>query len=131
MSIKQLFSEPPPRDLIMKVLNNIGFDDLNDEREISIFDLSDNATKVEMRKLVPDLEEYYIPCKASIYLRNLTEKKCITICRQLLKIINYTFITREKYIKTKKYTMYKLIPINKKKTHDMLKKNGEILIKFN
>lgn len=131
MSIGQLFTEKPPKSLIFKMLKAIGFNNLEDKSELSVLDLINNGTKQHVINMIPELREYYIPCKAHIYLNNLSEKRCIAICRQLLRTIDYTFITREKYIMTRKYTMYKLISKNRKKTHEILKGNGTIVVKFN
>jgi hypothetical protein len=131
MSIRQLFTEKPPKELILKVLKLIGFNNFDDRVELSILDLINNGTKQKMVEILPILQDYYIPCKADIYLKNLTEKRCVTICRQLLKTIDYTFITREKYIKTRKYTMYKIISKDSKKTIDILKGNATLVVKFN
>jgi hypothetical protein len=131
MSIRQLFTEKPPKSLIFKMLKAIGFNNLEDKSELSVLDLIDNGTKQLVINMIPELREYYIPCKSDIYLNNLTEKRCIAICRQLLRTIDYTFITREKYIITRKYTMYKLISKDRKKTNEILKGNGTLVVKFN
>ena len=58
-----------------------------------------------------DIIRYYIPCKGRKYLVELTEKKCITILRQFLKIQNYTLMSKEKYINSKKILFYQVIPL--------------------
>jgi len=131
MSIRQLFTEKPPKSLIFKMLKAIGFNNLEDKSELSILDLIESGSKQLVINMIPELREYYIPCKADIYLNNITEKRCISICRQLLRTIDYTFITREKYIITRKYTMYKLISKDRKKTNEILKGNGTLVVKFN
>lgn len=130
MSIKQLFSDKPPHELVVKVLKFVGFKSLSDDSELSVLDLQLNNAKANIITIINELEDYYIPCKVKIYLQNLTEKKCMTVCRQLLKTIGYTFISREKYIIDRKYTMYKLITLEKKKRRDMLRKTGKVLITF-
>ena len=130
MSIRQLFSQIPPKDLIIKVLNCIGFEGLDDDKELTVEDLRNNSAKFKIYELIPELNNYYIQCKANIFLNNITEKRCITICRQLLKCVKYTFITREKYIKTKKYTTYRLISMEEKKHKEILNGNGTLILTF-
>jgi hypothetical protein len=130
MSIKQLFSDRPPHELVIRVMKFVGFKSLSDDIELSVLDLELNNAKANIIGIIGELEDYYIPCKAKVYLQNLTEKKCMTVCRQLLKTIGYTFISREKYIVDRKYTMYKLITLEKKKRRDMLRKTGKVCITF-
>jgi len=130
MSIKQLFSDRPPHELVIRVLKFVGFKSLSDDSELSVLDLELNNAKANIIEIIGELEDYYIPCKVKVYLQNLTEKKCMTVCRQLLKTIGYTFISREKYIVDRKYTMYKLITLEKKKRRDTLRKTGKVCITF-
>lgn len=43
-------------------------------------------TIVKVINLVDELTTFYIPCKARLYLHDLTVQKCITILRQILKL---------------------------------------------
>ena len=45
--------------------------------------------EISILEIKEKLEIYYLPCKAKMYLKDLTEKKCITILRQFLKYIDY------------------------------------------
>ena len=58
-----------------------------------------------------ELKDLYIKCKHKLYLENISEKKLITIIRQLLRIHDYEVKSKEKYDGGKKYLMYN---INKK-----------------
>ena len=70
-----------------------------------------------------ELANYYLPCKANIYLKNITLKRCIVILRQFLKCHNYNLYSKEKFIKGVKYLIYyighesdtNIIPIKKEK----------------
>ena len=55
------------------------------------------------------LSNYYLPCKSKDYLQDITEKRCITILRQFIKIFNYKCIGIEKSIQGKKCITYRLI----------------------
>ena len=61
--------------------------------------------------MVDELEKYYLPCKAKVYLSDINERKCITILRQFLKSQGYTLISKEKYINKKKLLIYQVIPL--------------------
>ena len=58
------------------------------------------------------MEKYYIPCKSKKYLKDLNEKKCITLLRQFLKVHNFTLMSKEKYVNGKKYLFYQVIPVH-------------------
>ena len=45
MSIRQLFTEKPPKSLIFKILKAIGFNNLEDKSELSILDLIESGSK--------------------------------------------------------------------------------------
>ena len=74
--------------------------------------LEDLETVKQMNNIIDSLSLFYIPCKSKQYLTDLTEKKCITILRQLLKIHNYTLFSKEKFIKGKKYLFYQELCLN-------------------
>ena len=82
-----------------------------------------------LHDIIDELYKYYIPCKSKKYLVDLSEKKCITILRQFLKIHNHTLISKEKYVKGKKNLFYQVIPSQ----IDMLTKNrtsDKVVISF-
>ena len=60
----------------------------------------------KINEIKEKLEIYYLPCKAKMYLKDLTEKKCITILRQFLKYIDYNLKMKEKYIRYKKLFIF-------------------------
>lgn len=65
------------------------------------------------------LKSLYIKCKHRLYLENISEKKVITIIRQLLRLHNYEVKSKEKYEGGKKYLMYNIV---KKKENENIKK---------
>ena len=77
--------------------------------------------------MIDILKKYYIPCKYNIYLKDINEKKCITILRQFLKIHNHTLFSKEKYYHGKKLLYYQVI---KKQIHIQSKKNDKIILSF-
>ncbi len=56
----------------------------------------------KLNKIKDDLYQYYLPCKAKVYIENITLKKSITILRQFLKVHNYTLISKKNILKMKK-----------------------------
>ena len=107
----QLFRVSPDIQFIEKLLNNFGIKDLTDNHSFTRLNLIDLNTVNQLNEMEEELRRYYIPCKAKLYLRDLNEKRCITILRQFLKIHNYTLISKEKYVKGDKRLFYQVIPL--------------------
>ena len=103
----QLFKKYPQKDLVIQLLNVIGFRNFDDKKYItkSIIEL-DTLNKFEEYKSI--LKEYYIPCKYKLYFNNININRLITIIRQLLKIYGYTIKSKEKYINSKKELIYSI-----------------------
>ena len=106
----QLFKVSPNIQITEKILENFGIKGMDDNHSFTRENLSDLNTVDNINDMYDDLIKYYIPCKGKKYLINLNEKKCITILRQFLKIVNYTLMSKEKYIKGKKTLFYQVIP---------------------
>ena len=106
----QLFKKSPDVDTTIKLLNHFGIQDLNDNHSFHKKNLIDLDTVSEISNMVDELEKYYLPCKAKVYLRILM-KGCITILRQFLKSQGYTLISKEKYINKKKLLIYQMITL--------------------
>jgi hypothetical protein len=107
----QLFKKSPDVDTTIKLLNHFGIQDLNDNHSFHKKNLIDLDTVSEISNMVDELEKYYLPCKAKVYLSDINERKCITILRQFLKSQGYTLISKEKYINKKKLLIYQVIPL--------------------
>ena len=88
MSKNQLFKINPDITIITNLLEAFSLTALSDTRFFTIENLKDNNTIKNIENIISELEKYYLPCKAKIYLKNLTEKKCITILRQFIKFFN-------------------------------------------
>ena len=77
------------------------------------------------------LETYYLPCKAKVYLDNITEKKMYynfkTICAS---ICGYTLISKERYIDRNKVCVYRLIKEDDKESKPKKIKDKQIIISF-
>jgi len=117
----QNFKNNPDMNIINTLLQTFGLTDLDDDRYFTKENMKEMNTVDSINLLIPKLEEYYLPCKSKIYLKNLTEKKSITILRQFIKNYNYKLITFEKSIQGRKQLTYRLMYVNS----DSLKSNKE------
>jgi hypothetical protein len=107
----QLFRHSPNEKTTLDVLSLFGIQGFDDNHSFTRENLVDLKTVDKMDEIIDSLSLYYIPCKSKQYLTDLTEKKCITVLRQLLKIHNYTLFSKEKFVKGKKHLFYQVIPI--------------------
>ena len=121
--LNQLFRYTPDRHFLIKLLNIYGLRDFSDHFYFTKNDLIELNTLNNIIDIQDELENYYIPCKAKIYLKNITLKRCIVILRQFLKCHNYNLYSKEKFIKGVKHLIYyighesdtKIVPIKKEK----------------
>lgn len=109
MKINQLFVKKVETDVVLKLLQCFGLDDFNDKKLFSRNDLILHDTLKCMQTMKTDLERYYLPCKAKMYLETINEKRAITILKQVLRLHGYFLISREKNINNKKIIFYQLI----------------------
>jgi hypothetical protein len=117
--INQLFSKIPDREIILEILNAFGIQNLNNiDQPFNKKDLDKRKTVEKMQKIKNKLEEYYIPCKAKIYLKKkLTNRSIMTILRQFIKNEGYFINYWETYVDGVKTTYYQ-IKENIKSTKD-------------
>lgn len=104
----QLFKKLPEIDYINKVATLFGIHDLDVHYNFTLKDLEKTNIIEKIEAIRSELSEYYLNCKFRKYVSDLTEKKCITILRHFLKVINYKVISREKYSDNKKYLVYNI-----------------------
>ena len=104
----QTFKIIPDGQIVQLILDAFGLDDLEDTRLFTKEHMKDIETVQKIVELSDQLKEYYLPCKSKVYLKNLNEKKCITILRQFIKIHHYKCIGMEKSIKGNKCMTYRL-----------------------
>lgn len=120
--INQLFTKPPDREIMLDILNAFGFQGFNNiDQPFSKKDIEKRKTIEKIQKLKPKLEEYYIPCKAKIYLNNkITTRTIMTILRQFLKNDGYYINYWETYVDGVKTTYYQIkedTKVSKDKTY--------------
>ena len=128
----QLFSKIPDTKIVLTLLHLFGIQGLDDNHSFTKEHLKELKTVENIQKICGILSDYYLPCKASIYLRDINEKKSITILRQFLKVHKYTLYSKEKYSKGDKMLHYQVIPMDISiniKSHDE-KRVNPIVISF-
>lgn len=104
---ESLFREKPPLELVNMILKTMGFESgIIDTRPFTKDDLREERTE----EWLPELEVYYIPCKARRFLDSLTREKFVTIIRHLLRVHNFDLRTQEKVICGVKKTQYRIEP---------------------
>ena len=126
----QLFRVLPDIEIVHSLLQNFGLSSLHDTNFFTKDTLKDIETVHELNKMKDRLEIYYLPCKAKTYLHDITEKKCITILRQFIKVHGYTLITKERYIKGSKVSVYRLIENDKEIMSNNITEEPHIVISF-
>tara|TARA_B100000963_G_scaffold61548_1_gene49494 strand:+ start:2868 stop:3260 length:393 start_codon:yes stop_codon:yes gene_type:complete len=125
----QLFRVLPDTEIIQTLLEAFGLTSLEDNKFFTKQTLQDNETTDKLTQIQEKLESYYIPCKAK-YSKDLTEKKCITLLRQFIKVHGYTLISKERYINRKKVYVYRLIKEDEKEVKPKKSKSKDIVISF-
>lgn len=110
MKINQLFKEKLSEEALDNVLRTFNLKNLQDETSFTKGDLTKFRTPEKLEALKEQLRQYYLPCKYKIYFNVIDESKCITILRQILKLFQVKLLSRQKYIKFKKTTIYSIHP---------------------
>jgi len=104
---ESLFREKPPLELVNIVLKSMGFESgIIDTRPFT----KDDLREENMDEWLPELEAYYIPCKARRFLDSLTRDKFVTIIRHILRVHNFDLRTQERVICGLKKTQYRIEP---------------------
>jgi hypothetical protein len=101
-----IFRKEPPLDIIVKVLEAFGLKGLGDASWFT-------KPHIRLDVLEPvllDLEPYYMPCKAEIYLYNkLTPQRAVTILRQVLNARGIHLSTNERGSNGVKTIWYQIV----------------------
>ena len=124
----QLFRISPDLKITNELLTFFGIIDINDNHSFTRNNLKDLKKIDKINEIKERLLKYYLPCKNK-YLEKIDEKRSITILRQFLKVNNHTLISKEKYIKGKKYLFYQVIP-SQIDIYTKNRKNDKVIISF-
>ena len=129
MPTNQLFKMTPDRNFVIELLQLYGIQDFNDTHFFTKDNLNALNTVEHLNNILDKLKEYYIPCKARIYLKDINLKRSVVILRQFLKCHNYTLCSKEKFINGIKNTIYQVIQ-NNDGISTPKKKDKSIVISF-
>jgi hypothetical protein len=132
MKINQLFKANIPEDLFLKIYKLFGINNLDEDYNFSKADLIRLKTIEQLDNYIEDLSQYYLPCKAKLYLLDIDENKAITILRQILKLFNMSLVSKQKYVKQKKTTLYYISKLNDDddNIHAMKVENHNVTLNF-
>lgn len=108
MKINQLFKSYISDEMVAKVLECFAYKSVTHDHAFCKSDLVRFSTVEKMTSIKDELGSFYLPCKARLYLNDLDENKCITILRQILRLQGLSLISRQRYIKQKKCTIYSI-----------------------
>ena len=106
--MRQLFQQTPPIELVQHLLLIAGFPGMYSE--ITREDAVARGNYDSFIEAIEPLYDYYIPCKAVVYLDDITPTRMMTVLRQCCRCYDMTLNSREKFTKTKKYVFYMLVP---------------------
>lgn len=131
MKINQLFKTNVPEDLFIKIYTCFGIKSLESEYTFTKLDLIKLNTVENLNELIEELESFYLPCKAKVYLDDLNVNKSITVLRQILRLYNMLLNSKQKYIKHKKTTIYYVTKyVDNVSEHNSLKVDN-LVVKLN
>lgn len=112
MKINQLFTSKVDQDTLQKLLDCFDLSGLGDKKMFSKHELHAYDTVQKVSAIKSDLERFYLPCKARIYLDVMDQKKCITILKQVIRLYQHTLCAKEKNSGGKKIIYYRLESMN-------------------
>lgn len=101
----RVFREQPPLELVLRCLRTAGVHSLHDTTTF----LKEGIHLQELEALLPELEPYYMPCKADDFLHApFTPKRAITILRHVLRAHGVNLCSLEKTLSSQKVLWYQL-----------------------
>jgi len=103
----KIFRKDPPLDTVNMILKELGFIGLNDLRWFS----RDEIRTATIGEWLPELESYYLPCKAKRFIHNWTDSSVLTILRHILHTHGHTLEKGERLYKGEKQTLYQIQPL--------------------
>ena len=110
MNRYQLFSKLPEREILDKLEKIYPIKGFRDKIiHFSKNDFIQENTIEKLVEFVPELEQYYMPCKQRHFLRCITFKKAMTILRQILRVFGYKIKSKEKFVRYRKYYLYWIV----------------------
>ncbi len=100
----KLFRVHPPKELVEEILQHLKLQGLHEKRWFT----RDELSLTTLDEWLPELEPYYIPCKAKRFLPQVDSSRIITILRHILHPLEYDLRTQERMYKLQKTTLYQI-----------------------
>lgn len=123
------FRKIPNEEFLLKLLECFGVSAFGQDVMFTKEDLVKMDTAGRMAALQEELYSYYIPCKARVYVADLTVPKCITVLRQILRLHTCCLFSNQKMKDGVKRVHYSIVwPDNPQR----LKKRADtVVLSFN
>lgn len=103
-------NEPLDPSVTDRLLECYGLLGIQDNRAFCKTDMQKLNTIEKLKNLLPELRRYYTPCKARVYLeQELSERRCITVLKQMLRPLGKTLLSRERNVAGRKTVYYQVI----------------------
>ena len=104
----KLFRREPSKEFVEYILQEVGLLGFHDLRWFS----RDEIKLHNLETWLPEIESYYLPCKAERFIHDWTDKSIITVLRHILHLHGYTLEKEERLYKNVKQMLYQIQPIN-------------------
>lgn len=96
--------------MVDRLLQCMGLTGSDDSRTFTRCYMARTGTVDKVQALLPELREFYLPCKAALYLDgDLTEHRVLTIARQLLRSQGRELAAKQTRGHRKKQTVYHIL----------------------
>jgi len=104
----KLFRNEPSKEVVESVLKSVGLLGFHDLRWFS----RDEIKLDSLEMWLPEIESYYLPCKAKRFIHKWSSHSIITILRHLLHLHGFTLQKEERLYKGIKQMIYQIQSIN-------------------
>lgn len=94
--------------MLQQLLACFNLSGLEDRRFFNKYEMEHMQTVSRLELIREALSAYYIPCKARCYLTELSEKRAITVLKQVLRLHHHRLVSYEKNISGKKVIFYRI-----------------------
>lgn len=109
MKINQLFRKQVDIDTMNELLACFDLNGLDDNRAFTKYEMCRSGCVQKINAMLPRLHDIYLPCKSKVYLSNITEKRAVTILKQMLRLFNRNVVSRERNIMSVKMIVYQVM----------------------
>lgn len=136
--MKHLFFKKVPDSVFVdRLLSKFGVEGVNHVATFTKDDLRVRGTHESIKELIPELRNYYIPCKFNVYVASLMDdtipvdvrvKKCITVLRQILRMHSCYILSNQVMKYGEKKVHYTLVWPDR--PQQMMKHVANVVVEF-